>query len=257
MKHLPRPRTAVFVLLAYLAVFYGIWLANGVKYKNIGDSASTIFKWYVAPLAGGAALLVVVVSVLGWWRPVLFEVRRATPRWLIIGPIFMVMGAFAILSVKHYSNTTTKMFWLLVVGSLLVGFCEETATRGVLIVGFRAAYSEPKVWFLSSLLFGLLHLPNWAFGAGPAAAGQVVLAFSTGSTLYLTRRLTGSLIPAMLLHGLWDFAAFIGKGGGAVPGLLTVANAALGIVLVWVLLRRERHQMTPQLGLAEPVAVAT
>ena len=77
------------------------------------------------------------------------------------------------------------------VGSLLVGFCEETATRGVLVVGFRAAYSEPKVWFLSTLLFGLLHLPNWAFGAGPGAVGQVVLAFGGGTMLYLTRRLPG------------------------------------------------------------------
>ncbi len=110
MKHLPRPRTAVVVFLAYLAVFYGIWMANGVKYKHIGDSASTIFKWYVAPLAGGAALLVIAVSVLGWWRPVLSEVRRATPRWLMIGPLFMAIGAIAMLSAKHYSNTTTKMF---------------------------------------------------------------------------------------------------------------------------------------------------
>ena len=257
MKHLPRPRTAVFVFLAYLAVFYGVWLANGIKYKHIGDSASTIFKWYVAPLAGGAVLLVIAVSMLGWWRPVLSEVRRATPRWLMVGPIFMAVGALAVLLAKNTSATTTSMWLLLIVGSLLVGFCEETATRGVLIVGFRAAYSEPKVWFLSSLLFGLLHLPNWAFGAGPGAVFQVVMAFCTGSTLYLTRRLTGSLIPAMLLHGVWDFAAFIGKGGGGVPALFTVANAALGIVLVWVLLRRERHQMTPQLGVAEPAAVAT
>ncbi len=127
----------------------------------------------------------------------------------------------------------------------------------MLIVGFRAAYSEPKVWFLSSLLFGLLHLPNWGFGAGPVAAGQVLLAFSTGTTLYLTRRLTGSLVPAMLLHGLWDFAAFIGKGGGGISALFTMANAVLAIVLVWVLLRRERRHMTRQLGVAEPVVVAT
>jgi membrane protease YdiL (CAAX protease family) len=210
----------------------------------------------VAPLVGGAALLVIAVSVLGWWRPVLFEVRRAKPRWLFIGPLFMVIGGIASLSVKHYSNTTIKMFWLLVAGSLLVGFCEETASRGVLVVGFRGAYSEPKVWFLSSLLFGLLHLPNWAFGAGPGAVFQVVLAFSSGSMLYLTRRLTGSLVPAMLLHGFWDFAAFLGKGGGAIPGLFAAANALLGIVLVLVLLRRERHQMTPQLGVPEPAVVA-
>ena len=34
------------------------------------------------------------------------------------------------------------------------------ATRGLLIVGLRGRYTEGWVWFLSTLLFGLLHLPN-------------------------------------------------------------------------------------------------
>jgi hypothetical protein len=93
---------------------------------------------------------------------------------------------------------------------LLVGFCEELATRGLLITGFRAAWTEPRVWFVSTLLFALLHLPNWVFGAGPIAVVQALTAFFAGSMLYLTRRVTGSLIPAMLLHGLWDFSSFIG-----------------------------------------------
>ena len=252
MKHLPRPRTAVLVFLAYLAVFYGIWMANGIKYKHIADSASTIAKWYVAPLAGGTALLVIAVSVLGWWRPVLFEVHRARPRWLIAGPVFMAVAALLIALRKDTSQTTAWMFWLLVIGSLLVGFCEETATRGVLVVGFRAAYSEPKVWFLSSLLFGLLHLPNLAFGAGPAAITQVVLAFMNGTMLYLMRRISGTLIAAMLLHGLWDFSSFLGNGGGQLPIALTVVNGVFALVLIWVLLRREKQQSVPQLGVTEP-----
>ena len=256
MKHLPRPRTAVLVFLAYLAVFYGIWAVNGVKYKHVGDSASTIAKWYVAPLAGGALVLVVAVSLLGWWRPVLSEVQRAKPRWLLIGPIFMALAAAATLLAKNTSETTNSMWILLVVGSLLVGFCEETATRGVLVVGFRAAYSEPKVWFLSTLLFGLLHLPNWVFGAGPAAVAQVFLAFGGGTMLYLTRRLTGSLIPAMLLHGFWDFAAFVGKGADVLSSSLTFLNLVLALVLVRVLLKREKNVKIAQLGVPEHAAVA-
>ena len=124
MRLAPRPRTALVVFALYLLVFCGVWQLTGVAYNDIGDSARTIAKWYVAPLAAGAVVLVVAVTVLGWWRPALFEVRRATPRWL--------------------SRTTTAMLGLLVVGSLLVGFCEELATRGVLVVGFRGSYNSPR-----------------------------------------------------------------------------------------------------------------
>jgi membrane protease YdiL (CAAX protease family) len=52
-----------------------------------------------------------------------------------------------------------------------------------------------RVWFVSTLLFALLHLPNWVFGAGPIAVVQVLTAFFAGSMLCLTRLVTGSLNP--------------------------------------------------------------
>ena len=58
-------------------------------------------------------LLVIAVTVLGWWRPALFEVKRATPRWLWVGPIFMSVGALAVLVAKDTSKTTSAMPWLL------------------------------------------------------------------------------------------------------------------------------------------------
>lgn len=59
------------------------------------------------PLAAAAVYPVIVVSALGWWRPSLFEVVKAAPRWLLVGPLLMLLG--------------------------------------------------------------LMHLPRWVFGAGPAA----------------------------------------------------------------------------------------
>lgn len=88
---------------------------------------------------------------------------------------------------KDLSGIGMNFFLLVLIGSLLVGFCEEMVTRDQLIVGLRGAYTEPRVWFLSTLLFALLHLPNWVFGARPTASLQVVLAFGGDSLLYLTR----------------------------------------------------------------------
>lgn len=254
MRSLPRPLTGILVFLGYLVVFYGVWIINGVDYDNISESAGTILKWIVAPLAAGAVYLVVVVSALGWWRPAVFEVQKAEPRWLLIGPILMLLLAILGLATSDKSGVTVAMFWLALLGSLLVGFCEEMATRGPLIVGLRGGLTEPGVWFISTLLFGLMHLPNWVFGAGPAASMQVILAFGGGTMLYLTRRLTGSLIFSMLLHAIWDFASFLGEPR-PFAGLFPFAVLMVALMLVFILLRKERGVHTPQVGVPETTAV--
>lgn len=114
MRLAPRPRTALVVFALYLLVFYGVWQLTGVAYNDVGDSARTIAKWYVAPLAAGAVVL------------------------------------------------------------------------------------------------------------------------------------------AMLVHGFWDFASFIGDGGGAVASLVLFSNGVLGLCLVLVLLRREKGVRTPQVGVDAP-----
>lgn len=77
MRHAPRPLTAVLVFLVYLVVFYGLWIINGIEYENIGENSTTVLKWHVAPLVAGAILLVIAVSVLGWWRPAMSEVKKS------------------------------------------------------------------------------------------------------------------------------------------------------------------------------------
>ena len=65
MRLAPRPRTALVVFALYLLVFYGVWQLTGVAYNDVGDSARTIAKWYVAPLAAGALVLAMLVH--GFW----------------------------------------------------------------------------------------------------------------------------------------------------------------------------------------------
>ncbi len=251
MKVRPRPLVGVLVLVAYLAVFYGVWIITGIEYKNIGDSADTLLKWYVAPLAAGAVVLVVATSMLGWWRPAMLEVRRA-PRWVLTTPAVMFAIGILALAGKDYSDTTSTMVLYLALGSIGVGFCEELATRGVLLVGLRGTMTERRAWVWSTVLFGLLHLPNMVFGAGPAAAAQVGLALLSGTTLYLLRRGSGSLLPAMLLHGFWDFSAFIGDGGQVAVFLNPVVGLT-SVVLAFVLTRKDRDEPSlAQYAVAQP-----
>lgn len=237
----PTPAIGIGVLAAYLVVFYAVWMFNDIDYDRVGDSASTLLRWYVSPLAAGAVVLVAATTWLGWWRPALREEHRAGPRWLVIAPLYMVGVSLLMLATKSYDSTTSTMLLWLVLGSIGVGFCEELATRGVLLTGLRGGMGEMGAWFLSCLLFGLMHLPNWWFGAGPGAMAQVVMAFGAGSMLYVVRRWSGTLVLAMFVHGFWDFSTFIGEDATAWITPLVFLNTILGVALGVVVVRRNRQ----------------
>lgn len=254
MKIPAKPLWGVLVVVAYMAVFCTVWAITGVDYTRVGESVTTIASWYVAPLAAGAVVLVIAASILGWWRPALFEVERANPSWLWVSVLVMVGIAVVFVLNRDFSALTPLRFALVAIGSLLVGFNEELATRGLLIVGLRGRFTEPMVWLWSSVIFGLIHLPNWFFGAGPATLIQVVLAFMSGSMLYVIRRVSGSLFVPMLVHGFWDFSQFIAPAASDNANALVFVNAALGLILALILVRRERGKRIAFAGVPSPVA---
>lgn len=62
------------------------------------------------------------------------------------------------------------------------------------------------VWIVSGALFGVLHGINVLFGqSGRDTVRQVFFAFAVGSSFYVTRQVTGTLIVGMVLHAAWDF----------------------------------------------------
>lgn len=237
----PRVWLGVVAFLAYLAVFYGIWIVNGIDYARVGESEQTLLDWYVAPLAGGLIVILIVVTAFGWWRPSLVEKRRL-PRTAWILPGLMALAAILSLVFGDLSRVTSTMWLYLVIGSVLVGFNEEVIARGQLFVALRSRFGETGVWFVSTLMFSLLHLPNAFFGLGEIAILQVFIQFGLGSVFYLARRFSGSLVPAMILHGLWDFSSFAADFPYA--GLAAPFIGIAAVIVVVVLLHRERRSQT-------------
>lgn len=250
MRVQPKPWIGVLIFVLYLVVFYGVWAINGIDYTRIGESADTLFRWYFMPLFAGAILLVVATSILGWWKASLFE-KQPAKRWPLVSALVVVVVAVLIFATKDVSEVEPMAWVWLVLGSLLVGFSEEMVTRGVLVVGLRGRYKEATVWLLSTLMFGLLHLPNAVFGAGGAAVFQVFTAAAAGTVFYIARRCSGTLLVPIALHALWDFASFAGV---ATPQSTTMASLGLGVnfvmaaVLIFFVLRETRGQKVPQYG---------
>jgi membrane protease YdiL (CAAX protease family) len=158
-EHAPRIAPRVWLGLLtyaiYLAVFFTVWIVNGIDYPRIGDNEGTLLKWYLIPLLAGTIPLVIIVLIFGWWRPALFETRKRVSGWVWILPGLLALAAIGSLIFGDSSRMTATMWIILAAGSILVGFNEEMLTRGQLIVALRSRFGELGVWFLSTLLFGL------------------------------------------------------------------------------------------------------
>ena len=202
---------SLLVGLAPLVVFAAIsaWRARpSDDYPTLGQTADSVVRSLVLPEGIAAVALCLVVTGLGWWRIATVDPTRTGLRWTMTAPLLILVVCVVRLPLVDWSALPVRYFLLLAVGVVFVGVFEELMTRGVLLVGLRRRLPEFGVWIASCVLFGLLHLLNALAGAGLGATlVQVVFAASFGSTLYVARRLTGSLLLPVLLHAFWDFGS--------------------------------------------------
>lgn len=230
----PRVWIGIAIYLAYVVVVFAVQQLSGIAYTDLGESGVNLFLGAGLSLIVGAVLLAITTTLLGWWRPALFDRHRAAHKWPIIAPAIMVVALLVNLVSTDWGSYDGAFFAASIV-LLLVGFTEELTTRGLLLVGLRSRLSEVWVWFLTSALFGLMHLVNAVSGQALAPTlQQVALAFGAGTIFYILRRVTGSLIWAMVLHGLWDFSTFaVGRG---TPGPFYAFGGIIEIVAIIVAL---------------------
>ena len=128
--------------------------------------------------------------------------------WLLPVAAFSLMGAIASPH-AHFFIDLTKMQTIVFVW-IYSSFCEETLVRGLLQTllsrGARAVgrgLNMPVI--VSGLFFGAMHLMLIRL-IGPAAIPIVLLATYLGLVAAYYREKTGSLLPAYLLHALFNVA---------------------------------------------------
>jgi membrane protease YdiL (CAAX protease family) len=212
MRVKPSALTAILAVLGYLVVVFAVWMIIGLDYDEIGDTVENVRDGIVLSVGAGVVYLVIITTVLGWWKPAIHEPRRVGSRWMWAVPVLLLLGALINLATTKWGEIDRigPYVGLLALGTLLVGFSEELLTRGLAIVGGRGSLHERWVWVFSSAIFGLIHVPNMFFGQGGATTvRQVLFAFGVGMTYYVTRRISGTLLVTMVLHTLWDFSLFV------------------------------------------------
>jgi uncharacterized protein len=236
MRIQPRPSLAWAIGIGYPILFLVLEKIIGIDYDKIGTTTDTIVKGIVVPVAIGSLVLVVVTTLLGWWRPVLRELPTdppRPPRWLLVVPILVFIATLLGVDYGNLGNMGAAMIFWLAIGTALVGFSEEITYRGLALVGFRHGYGEVRVWLFTALLFGLLHGVNLALGRGAVlTVRQVFFAFVLGSIFYAIRRISGTIVVVMVIHALWDFGSFSHVAGkaGAVAAKIDIATAGAGLL---------------------------
>jgi membrane protease YdiL (CAAX protease family) len=115
-----------------------------------------------------------------------------------------------------------------------------------MIVGLRSRFAEGRVWLFSTVAFSALHVPNVVFGLPLAAMPvQVVLTFIVGSGFYAIRRVSGTLVLPMVLHGLWDSALLVNSATGGTPSTFQFLVYPVAIACAAAVLARNWNTRLP------------
>ncbi|CAB4603498.1 MAG: CPBP family intramembrane metalloprotease [Actinobacteria bacterium] len=201
------------LLIGWFVVHTVVWISlvrllpgdAFVEYDDLGLLGTPWIRQFVVPLLIVLALQIVFVTRLGWWREVLGEPRSA-PRWMWIPVAVVVLSAVAQLVANGVSDVPSSYWIGLVLTVALVGATEELTFRGILQAGGRWLSDERTAWLVSSALFGLFHLPNAVLGQ--SLGGSILQMIGTaviGSAFYCLRRVSGSLVPCIVLHAAYDW----------------------------------------------------
>jgi len=231
--HFKFPR--LFLALIAVAAWAAVTLTGATLQATSDTSLQELVTKHVNWGVAAAALLLLVVAWLAGWRDLGF--RRPMPasslRLLWLPALYLVaLGGLGLLT----GELDPASAMVVLINTLMVGFSEELAFRGVLWGAVRKVLTFWPGFLLVSLAFGSVHIFNAIITGELGAAGvQALTAFMSGVAYLAIRIRTRSIIPIMLIHGIWDFCIFAaGSGADTVidqPGLVK-AQLIAGVMLV-------------------------
>ena len=200
------------IFVAHVVIWIGLIVLvpgdDGVDYPDLGTLGTPWVRQFIIPLLAVLVFQVVVITKLGWWKSVLREPSRSTRRWLVVFPVVVfVLGLGRFLSDGFAGDAGSSYLIGCIVTLSLVGITEEITFRGIQQVGARRVFTrEWQAVVFASVLFGLFHTPNIVIGAEVGdALTQTVFTAIIGTAFYCLRRVSGSLIPCIVLHAVYDF----------------------------------------------------
>lgn len=268
-----RARSGLLVFFAIVAlgsgVFQGLLLRSG---RPIGESPGLVYGLMWTP---GVASIVARLAFREGFQDVSFRVggkagwRAIGLAWLL-PPVFgaVVYGVawatglagfgvpaladVGLSALGQPARLATLLLITLTLGSvvsLVSAAGEEIGWRGYLLTRLIEA-EVPRPVLVSSLVWALWHVPlivSGQYAAGPnrilSAATFVATVVGIGFTMAFLRLTTGSVWPAIVLHGVWN-AVIQGtfdvatKGPSIWVGEAGILVAAASLAVAWAIVRK-------------------
>lgn len=210
-----------------LVIIVGQKLQAGAGNISLSDLAGK--QVLIAPVVG-LIFLIVVTLIFGWSREIGIvpprTLKSVTLAWL---PALFIACFFLLGAVIGFPPVQTLLF--IGVNTLLVGITEEMGFRGILLNGAASRFRLPAAIALASVAFGAVHALNgFITGEFLFSVAQAVSA-AMGAVLFTALLLrSGSIIPGIIVHWLWDFGIFVFTAGRPEDANVTQASGALLLI---------------------------
>lgn len=239
-----------YFLLIIFVSFFEETLGNGIDtlIGNVipGYTIETIVMGHTTDLSAGvgaaAATLLAAWIFKMWFRP---DYNGCLQRNGLKEGLLMLLPFLVI----HYAGSVVS--WItLGTGSALIallramapGFGEEIMFRGLGVANYMRKIKSEKqikvIFWLSSIVFGLIHLTNLLAGGDPKSVViQSIYAIGVGMLFGAVYLRTGNLWPTILGHWSVDFFEMtrvdLSGSGGVMTGMgigdwITIAAAVFG-----------------------------
>jgi membrane protease YdiL (CAAX protease family) len=221
-------------LLLVVAVYFAIYLPTGRVVARVADrsfsddallsSVGTVFVQLTAALVVGSIVLIVFTTFMGWNAEIFGRQSIYRSRWMWLAPVLVLVPITLRVLAIDWGGPALSVVLLVLATGALIGFSEELLFRGIAVKMLRSGgHREWSVAAISSVLFGVSHSLN-IFSGEPLTSVAVTVLYTVafGALMYLSMRVVGFLVAAMVLHGLTDPTVILSTGG--LPGAVEVSD---------------------------------
>jgi membrane protease YdiL (CAAX protease family) len=219
-----------------------IWIAIYIVAVNIGD-----FVGERLGFPGMTSLVLVALSVVllvylrAGRRLAFYGIRRVEPGTMPLTLFYVPL--FAIAFVQYGKGFATGLDGQTVVFAILlvtaVGFIEELLFRGFLLQALRTRGGLTRAIIISGVTFGIGHIVNLLRGYSLTdQALQLVGAILIGIALAYCMVLTGSILPGVVFHALFNLSGTL-TAHSLLGDTITIGVIAL-VMIPYILFLRNR-----------------
>lgn len=219
-----------------------IWIAIYIIAVNIGDNLGEVVQFpELTSIVLVVLSIVLIVYLRVGGRLAFYGIRSVQPDTLPLTLFYIPL--FAIAFVQYAKGFASGLDLRVVAFAILivtaVGFIEELLFRGFLLQALRTRGNLTRAIIISGVTFGIGHIVNLLRGWSLTdQAIQIVAAVLIGIALAYCAVLTGSILPGVVFHALFNLSGTL-TNHFVLWDSVTVGVIAI-VMIVYILFLRNR-----------------